>query len=101
MAYGADDPGGGPYDPETGLRDWYNAEPPKPKGESFQLRWTDILNAWPAITLDLHETFGIDVESGVLTQRTWWWLQDRIFDLIDRPSRLRSALNIPATVTIN
>ena len=29
--YGPDDPGGGPYDEVTGVRDWYNPTPGKPR----------------------------------------------------------------------
>lgn len=63
------------------------------------MRWVDILQHWLTIQLDLHETFGVDTESGILTDRTWWWLHDRIIDLINKPTRLRAALNIPATAT--
>lgn len=100
-AYGDDDPGGGPYDPETGLRDWYapeSHEAQKPVGQQ-KLQWVDVLNQWSAIECDLHEKYGVDVESGVLTQRTWRWLETRIFDLINTPSRLRTALNLTSETT--
>lgn len=100
-AYGADDTGGGPYDPETGLRDWYAptpAEEDKPVGAK-QISWETILDNWIAIECDLHDRFGIDVESGILTQRTWRWLCLRIQDLINQPSRLRQALQLTSETT--
>ena len=100
-AYGPDDPGGGPYDPETGLRDWYAPaahEAQKPVGQK-KLKWVDVLTAWSAIECDLHEKYGVDVESGVLRQRSWRWLEVRIISLINSPSRLRTALNLTSETT--
>ncbi|MDK8469820.1 hypothetical protein [Corynebacterium accolens] len=100
-AYGQDDPGGGPYDPETGLRDWYAPaahEAQKPVGQQ-KLKWVDVLSAWPAIECDLHEKYSVDVESGVLRERTWRWLEMRILSLINSPSRLRTALNLTSEMT--
>jgi hypothetical protein len=37
------------------------------------------------IEADLHERYGIDVDSGVLRQRTWRWLRVRIVGLLDVP----------------
>ena len=99
-AYGADDTGGGPYDPETGLRDWYAPTPveaQKPVGQT-QIGWLQILEQWRAVELDLQQS-GIDVESGILQQRTWRWLEMRITDLINQPSRLRRALNLTSEHT--
>ncbi|EOI0552173.1 hypothetical protein ACMF9N_001830, partial [Campylobacter jejuni] len=104
-AYGPDDPGGGPYDPETGLRDWYAPQTNAPgapgqKEEPVpQITLVDVLTHWIPITLDLHERFGVDTESGILHQRTWFWLKDRILDLLDSPSRLRAALGLPDDIT--
>ncbi|NKR94331.1 hypothetical protein GS483_19595 [Rhodococcus hoagii] len=54
-----------------------------------------MLSAWLAIELDLQDQ-GIDVESGILRDRSWRWLHVRIIGLIaDRKSRLRAALAIP------
>lgn len=64
-----------------------------------QVKWEDILNAWAAIETDLHQVFGVDVESGVLAHRTWRWLNLRITDLINQPSRLRTALNLTVETT--
>lgn len=99
-AYGTDDEGGGPYDPETGLRDWYGdpdadaTAPPDPEPELVEVGWQRVLDNWTAVENDLHERFGIDVESGILHQRTWRWMRIRINDLIDQPSRLRKALGL-------
>ncbi|HFG8807619.1 TPA: hypothetical protein ACGIY5_000971 [Corynebacterium striatum] len=100
-AYGDDDTGGGPYDPETGLRDWYAptpAEAQKPVGAQ-QISWLQILEAWNAIECDLHTIYHIDVESGDLQHRTWRWLEIRIADLINQPSRLRQALSLTSEIT--
>lgn len=76
--YGPDDPGGGPYDEVTGVRDWYNATPGKtPVDETVNRPWTDVLNHWHAIELDL-DANGHDIESGLLEARTWRWLKLRI-----------------------
>ena len=99
-AYGPDDPGGGDYDPETGLRLWYNQTPPsQAEPETGKLRWADILTNWPALSLDLHDLYGIDTETDVLDARTWPWLEARILDIIDRPTRLRRALELPDNLT--
>lgn len=66
------------------------------EAEPVEIKWVDILQHWIPATLDLHERFGVDTESGVLEQRTWWWLQDRILDLLNSPSRLKTALSLPA-----
>ncbi|WP_426727156.1 hypothetical protein ACEN2A_01905 [Corynebacterium auriscanis] len=95
-----DDDGGGPYDPETGLRDWYlppsNNTPVQAESEPIEVKWVDILTHWLPAQLDLHERFGVDTESGILADRTWWWLHDRILDLLNSPSRLKTALGLPA-----
>ncbi|MFF6829647.1 hypothetical protein [Streptomyces longwoodensis] len=37
----------------------------------------------------MHSEYGVDVESGILRERTWRWLQARIFGLFSTESRLR------------
>lgn len=78
---------------------WYNPPSQAPEEADFQLSWADILAHWPDLALDLHTVYGIDTESGVLDARTWPWLEERIFDLINTPSRIRTALGIPDTLT--
>lgn len=96
-AYGDDDPGGGPYDPETGIRDWYgnsDATDATPDPEPQKVGWDTILDHWASVEADLHTVFNVDCESDILHRRTWRWLRVRINDLIDQPSRLRTALGI-------
>lgn len=81
------------------MRLWYNPPSQAPKDDDFHLSWAEIFTHWPALALDLHDTYGIDTETDVLDTRTWPWLEDRIFDLINRPSRIRTALQIPDTLT--
>lgn len=87
--YGPDDPGGGPYDPTTGVRDWYLTGPDSADG----ITWAALIgDHWPRIELDLADR-GVDIESGVLDTRTWSWLKLRIADLAGQPdSRLHHAL---------
>ncbi|QFG13451.1 tail assembly chaperone [Gordonia phage Powerball] len=84
-------PGGGDYNPVTGMRDWYYQSPPAstPTAQTA-IPWSDLLEQWTPITLDLHEVFGVDVESGVLQDRTWRWLENRIRDLLFRGPRLNA-----------
>ena len=83
------------------MRDWYDppATPAESEQPDIEVKWGDIISNWLAVALDLHERFGIDVDSGVLHQRNWFWLHDRILDLLDSPSRLRRALELPADYT--
>jgi len=84
------------------LRDWYgpvDGDDPDPEPEVTRIGWDTILNNWISVETDLHERFGIDVESGILHQRTWRWLKLRINDLIDQPTRLRKALGLTTETT--
>lgn len=77
------------------MRDWYNDEPDRPKpGQPAQVArtLTDCLHHWSAIELDLHD-LGVDIESGVLRERSWRWLRLRITEFAADPhSRLHKAL---------
>lgn len=100
-AYGDGDLGGGPYIEDLGIREWYlppNSPQAQQPGKS-SVHWQDILTHWNAVESDLHDTFGVDVESGILAQRSWRWLNLRILDLINQPSRLRRALNLTSETT--
>src|SRR5690606_17218666 len=82
------DPGGGPIDPATGLREWYNPEP-----EGSAITWADIFHRWGFVEADLHQVYGIDLgQPGLLTERTGHWLRTRILGLLAEPrSRLYRA----------
>ncbi|OZE13381.1 hypothetical protein CH249_01805 [Rhodococcus sp. 05-2255-3B1] len=61
--------------------------------------WHDVLNAWTAVELDFQDQsiYGIDLDSGILLQRSWRWLQTRIVGLItDSDSRLHRVLKATA-----
>ncbi|MGQ4358570.1 hypothetical protein [Streptomyces sp. SAS_272] len=47
------------------------------------------------IEADLHQVYGIDVESGILQRRTWRWLQLRIIGLLSTECRLQRHFNPP------
>ncbi|MGV9662578.1 DUF7426 family protein [Nocardia niigatensis] len=79
---GPDDPGGGPIDPASGLRYWFNPPEMAPGNHRAETRpWSDILACWNEIELDMQQVFGLDLESGVLKERPWRWLEVRIRDL--------------------
>ena len=93
--YGPDDPGGGPLDPVSGVRQWYNDPSMAPRPVTSvgpQATWIDIFKHWDHVVLDLHEVYGTDVDSGVLHQRSWPWLELRIGGLLARDTRLAHAL---------
>ncbi|PSK95766.1 hypothetical protein CLV30_12818 [Haloactinopolyspora alba] len=51
------------------------------------------------VEADLHERYGIDVDSPLMEQRTWRWLRSRILALLGTPeSRVSRALNPPKHV---
>ncbi|OZC55060.1 hypothetical protein CH289_07650 [Rhodococcus sp. RS1C4] len=90
---GPDDPGGGPYDEATGLRDWYYPEnygKTTPAGPRETLTWAMMLEHWELVELDFQQFFGIDLESGILKERSFRWLNARVWGVLTEPqSRLR------------
>lgn len=60
----------------------------------MQVTFGDIFTHWNAAELDLHEVFGVDVESGILSHRSWRWLKIRLLDLLGSPTRLAVALGL-------
>ncbi|QIS18528.1 DUF7426 family protein [Nocardia terpenica] len=94
---GPDDPGGGPIDPVTGLRHWFNPPEMAPANTAaLTLSWREILSRWRELELDLHTVFGVDVNSGVLHERPWRWLEVRIRDIANTPgTRLHRAIFPP------
>lgn len=79
-----------------------HANKPEPKqvaGQQIRLTWPDILGEWASIELDFQD-WNIDLESGILCERSWRWMYSRLIGLIENPeSRLRKALQIPLTHT--
>lgn len=58
-----------------------------------------ILGEWGLIEADLHERYGLDVETpGLLESRTWRWLRVRISGLLACESRLHNKLNPPKDI---
>ncbi len=50
------------------------------------MTFTEVaIDHWRAVELDLHTEFGVDVESGILRDRTWRWFVMRVGDLIENP----------------
>ncbi|TXL91925.1 hypothetical protein EW053_04425 [Streptomyces sp. IB2014 016-6] len=52
------------------------------------MTWDAILEQWDLVEADLQETYQIDVDSGILRDRSWRWLRVRIAGLISTDSRL-------------
>lgn len=75
-AYGEDDPGGGPYNPTTGLRDWYD-DAPAPKDRTVTLSWDRLIANWTSVVDDFQQYYGVDLDD-VLDTRTIAWLERRI-----------------------
>jgi hypothetical protein len=76
------DPGGGPIDPVTGLREWYNPSPE----EDQNITWEDVFDRWSLVEADFHQTYGIDLGTpGLLKQRTGHWLRMRLLGLLTEP----------------
>lgn len=90
---GDDDPGGGPVDPVSGLRYWYNDPSMAPVNAVAPImQWADVLAHWDQISLDLHDVYGIDTGTPILDERPWHWLEIRIRDLATSPgTRLHRA----------
>nr|WP_113705364.1 hypothetical protein [Nonomuraea lactucae] len=85
---------GGPIDPQSGLRDWYDQEDGLSLSKGRSVSWLDILTRWPLVEADLHETFGIDLdEPAQLRTRSWRWLRTRLLGLLTADTRIARALD--------
>lgn len=58
-----------------------------------------LLEQWTPLALDLHAKFGIDVASGILSERTWDWFEDRVLALVGQGGYLDRALGITTSTT--
>lgn len=81
------EPPGGPIDPATGLREWYDPHR-QGSGDGEGRSWAEIFERWSLVEADLHELYGIDVESGILRTRSWRWLRTRIAGLLTAAAAL-------------
>lgn len=81
------------------MRDWYaqSATTTAAPAEA-RVTWPEILEQWVSVTHDLHEVYGIDVESGILRERTWKWFEDKITDLLLRGPRLSVWMNVKTRI---
>ncbi|MGX6513252.1 hypothetical protein [Rhodococcus sp. SJ-2] len=74
------------------MREWWNDTPARLKSGQDAYTFTDCLNHWGVLELDLHAD-GIDIESGILHERSWRWLRVHITRIAANPtSRLHKAL---------
>lgn len=64
------------------------------------ISWETILQHLPAVFVDLHIYYQVDVESGILHNRSWPWLETRIASLINQNGQLRTALELPPIPTL-
>lgn len=51
------------------------------------MTWADLLGRWDLVEADLHDVYGVDVESGILRERSWRWLRTRILGLLNADTR--------------
>lgn len=87
--------GYGAYDEDSGLYEWYEVDEGVIE-DPHALTWARILTHWLLIEADLHQTYGVDVETpGLLAARTARWLRTRIVALAATDSRLHRALRPP------
>lgn len=95
-AQGKEDPyGRGEFDEATGLWEWYEypSEAERQRSQGKGLTWARLLEHWPLIEADMHQTYGVDVGSSILLNRTWRWLSVRIVQLLTEEStRLHRAI---------
>ncbi|WP_330261786.1 hypothetical protein [Streptomyces sp. NBC_00539] len=58
------------------------------------MTWARILDEWPLVEADLHETYGLDLSTpGLLQTRSWRWLRVRVLGLLSTETRLARLLN--------
>lgn len=56
--------------------------------------WTALVRHWPLVIADLSQIHGLDLYDPAVLARPWPGVRTLIFDLLDRPTRLREALTI-------
>jgi hypothetical protein len=84
---------GGPIDPVTGLRDYYDPDDGLTGEDGQKVAWHDLLTRWPLVEADMHAEYGVDLgEPGLLKGRSWRWLRTRLFGLLLADTRIARAL---------
>lgn len=59
------------------------------------MSWRAVLTAWSALELDFQERYGIDLESGILRERSLRWFNLRAYALTrEKSSRLHANLPV-------
>lgn len=53
------------------------------------------MDRWELIEADLHQVYGVDVESGILRERKWRWLRLRITGLLSTECRIHRTFAPP------
>lgn len=92
-AYGDDDPGGGPYNPHTGYRQWYNDPATTAEKPAMALTWPELLDAWNHVVCDFQQHYNLDLDALVDT-RSIAWLETRLAGLQEiSDSRIRILTN--------
>ncbi|KMM44857.1 hypothetical protein CWIS_13565 [Cellulomonas sp. A375-1] len=56
------------------------------------MTWGFLLKQWALVEVDLHQTFGVDLEDPALAGRSWRWLRRRILALVTTDTRTSRAL---------
>lgn len=78
-AYGADDPGGGDWNPHTGYRAWYNDAPPEDAAPPT-LSWGQLFDHWAAVVCDFQQHYQVDLDE-VADTRSIAWFETRLAGL--------------------
>ncbi|MET9329474.1 hypothetical protein [Tsukamurella sp. NPDC003166] len=92
-AYGDDDPGGGPYNPHTGYRQWCNDPADTPDKPAMALTWSELFERWDAVVCDFQQHYGVDLDE-LADTRSITWLETRLAGLQEIPdSRIRILTN--------
>lgn len=85
--------GHGPLPDGRWRRIWHPGETGRADGG---LTWRWVADNWGTVSADLHQLYGIDVDSPEVEYgRSWGWLRDRIRGLVSARSRTLWAVTPP------
>lgn len=68
--------------------------PAEPKQAEIDGSWMALVRHWPLVVADLSAVHGIDLYDPAVRARPWPGVRTLIFDLLDRPTRLREVLTM-------